>query len=181
MRRFEERTRRLSASHYPPGFVSSIDVTPEMHTAPPAATPAGDVQVEIALNLRELVQINREMLQISREQLQFSRRAEERHQQQIRAQREEFQRWIEDHPQLEGRCKQARETLRTLLGQSMSELVDFVDENNENLLESDFSRTDLVDRYGSLLHHVSSMYGILKRLAAADSPDADPSSTPGTA
>ena len=118
--------------------------------------------------LHELIGVTRELLRVSQEQLRLAQRGEERFQRQQQAQRDEFHRWLDEHPHLSGRCGEAHEVIRNLLGRSMAELVEYVEENGENLLESDFVRTDMVDRYGSLLNHVSVMHGVLKRLAAAD-------------
>ena len=56
--------------------------------------------------------------------------------------------------------------LRTVLGNAIRDLIDYVDDNHENLVDSEFVRTEMIDRFGSVLNHVSSMYSVAKRLSA---------------
>lgn len=165
----------LSSPSDPSPLVSSIDVSANSElSADPAATPA--TEGFVGDQLRDLVALSREMVEISREQLRYLRRTEERYQRQQHALREEFQRWLSEHRHLAGRCRDAHEALRLLLGQTISELVTYVEDNQENLLDSEFVRSDMIDRYGSLLNHVSAMHSVLKRLAAADQSNAESAS-----
>lgn len=147
-----------------------IDVSQSPGTPRAATIPAGDSVADLGRAVRELVAVNRELLHVSREQLELLRRAEERFQKQHEGQREEFARWLTEHPELEGRCEGAHESVRRLFGRSLAELVDYIHENEDSLLESDFVKNDMVDRYGALLNHVSAMYGVLKRLVQAEQP-----------
>lgn len=159
-----------------PVYVSSIQVTPSVPSGIAYKTSVGaDIKDEMLFQMRELVCLAREQVQIAREQLELMRRAEDRFQKQQEAQREEFQRWFGENPGLAGYCTAAHDHLRTLLGKAIAELVQYVDDNGENLLDSDFARTEMIDKYGSLLNHVSAMYGMLKRLAAAEQSGADSS------
>lgn len=134
-----------------------------------AFPPSGPV-MDAALShlMAALVEQNRELIQLSRMQLEISQRMEERFERQMQAQREEFVRWIEDIPGLSVRGKEATEAIRTLLGQLIDDLVAYVEDNRENLSDSDFTRSEMVDRYGQMLGHISSMYGMLKRLSTCE-------------
>jgi hypothetical protein len=114
-----------------------------------------------------MIEQNREIINLTRRQLEISQRMEERFEKQLIGQREEFLRWIQETPGLASRSKVATEAIRTLLGKLIDDLVEYVDSNGENLEDSEFVRADMVDRYGQLLNHISSIYGILKRLSTA--------------
>jgi hypothetical protein len=150
-----------------PGLVCSIDVSAGMNVSP-GGSPSFVANELVSQQLDELIGLCRELVGVSREQLELARRAEDRFQKQQQAQREEFERWLNEYSQLPGRCRKAEETVRNVLGQAMSELVDYVEEHHEDLMDSEFVRSELVDRYGSLLNHVSAMYAVLKRLSIAD-------------
>ncbi|MGL5095278.1 MAG: hypothetical protein ACRDD1_06800, partial [Planctomycetia bacterium] len=113
----------MTSPSNPPGFVCSINVgagnmMPSAAAAPPAPTAAGPAD-ELVQQLRELASLNREMIHLQREHLELARRAEERFVRQHQMQQDEFQRWVSEQPQLAGRCKQAQETIRTLLGNAL--------------------------------------------------------------
>lgn len=157
----------MSAPEGLPSFISSIDVTAASPLPRSSATGAESSSDSLFL-LRELVNLCREQVHLSREQLEMLRRNEDRYQRQQEAQKEEFQRWLKENPELSGYCGTAHEQLRVLFGRAISELVQYVDENQETIFDSDFVRMEMVDKYGSLLNHVSAMYSIVKRLAAAE-------------
>ena len=142
------------------------------------ATRATEFDV-VARLLRELLVATREMIALSREQLELGKKAEERYQRQMQGQREEFERWLGENELSDGRCAQAEEVLRNLLGTSMRSLIDHIDDNCDAILESDFARGELVDRFGPPMGHLSTLYNIVKRLNLVDktrparSPDAD--------
>ncbi|QDU63556.1 hypothetical protein Pan216_44360 [Planctomycetes bacterium Pan216] len=148
-------------------YSCSIDVTPAMSGESPLLPAPSQEMTDL---LRELVSGQRELIKLNREQVQHARRTEERYQQQVKSQRQEFERWVGDNHTLVGRCHEARDTVCRLLGDTLGELVEFVDEHDENLFDSDYVRTDLVDRFGALLNHLSSMYGLLKKMAVVDQP-----------
>jgi hypothetical protein len=166
----------MTAPEGHPGFISSIDVTAGFPTSSARPAAGSESKDELTHALRDMTSLLREHLQISREQLELLRRAEDRFQRQQDAQREEFQRWFAENPGLAGYCGGAHDQLRTLLGRAIAELVQFVDDHGDNLVESDFVRMEMVDKYGSLLNHASAMYSMLKRLAAAEQAGADSSS-----
>lgn len=149
------------------GYVCSIDVGQGVHSMsrPPAG--AGDMGEAVSL-LRDLVGLNREMLAAQKEQLEYIRRAEDRFQKQNQMQKEDFEGWLKDDRDLSRDCNTSLEVLRKLLGQSMTNMVRYIEENSENLFDSDFSRNELVDRFGQSLNHVSAMYGLVKRISMVD-------------
>jgi chromosome segregation ATPase len=157
----------VTEARQPTDYFCSIQVSanPDGSTAPAAGTA---IDPQIAEILKLIADQNREMIQLSRRQLEVSQRMEERYVQQIHAQRDEFVKWIHEIPGLSARGKRATEAMRELLGKLIDDLVDHVEDNKENLEESEFARNDMVDRYGQLLNHVSSIYGMLKRVATAD-------------
>src|SRR4051812_25824840 len=130
-----------------------------------ARNPEFDVMARL---LRELLVATREMIALSREQLELAKKAEERYQRQMQGQREEFERWLGENELADGRCTQAEEVLRALVGNSMRSLIDHIDDNCDATLESDFARSDLVDRYGPPMAHLSTLYNIVKRLNLVD-------------
>ena len=67
-----------------------------------------------------------------------------------------------------------------MLGRAISELVDYVEDNSENLTDgTDFIRAEMSDKFGGMLHHLWVIYGTLKHLSAADQPNTGPKA-PGT-
>lgn len=159
----------MTDARQPTDYFCSIQVSanPDSTAAPPS-TNGIDPQIVGILGL--IAEQNRELITLSRRQLEVSQRMEERYVQQLHAQRDEFVKWVQEIPGLSARGKRASEAIRDLLGKLIDDLVDYVEENKENLDESDFSRNDMVDRYGQLLNHVSAIYGMLKRVATADEP-----------
>jgi hypothetical protein len=122
----------------------------------------------VARLLRELLVATREMIALSREQLELAKKAEERYQRQMQGQRDEFERWLGENELTDGRCAQAEEVLRSLLGTSMRTMIEHIDDNCETILESDFARGELVDRFGPPMAHLSTLYNVVKRLNLVD-------------
>jgi hypothetical protein len=149
-------------------YFTSIQVSASGGEPAQAGSVSGPIGTEVADLLRTLIEQNRELIQLGRQQVELGRRMDDRYEKQMQAQREEFVRWLEDIPGLTARGKEATEAVRILLGRVIDEMVDYVKEHDEQLEGSDFVRSELVDRYGQLLNHVSAMYGLLKRLSTAD-------------
>jgi hypothetical protein len=118
--------------------------------------------------LRELLVANRELIALSREHLELAKKAEDRYQRQMQGQREEFERWLGENELDDGRCIMAENVLRSLLGGSMRTLVEHIDDNCDAILESDFARSELVDRFGPTMGHLSTLYNVVKRLNLVD-------------
>ena len=149
---------------------------------PPPPVPARPGPGDGPALLGELVNLTRQMLAavqeqnaVAKETLVLARKAEQRFEEQRQAQRDDFQRWLQEHGLVKRRTKPAEETARAVLGQAISELVDYVEEHDENLLEgTDFVRAEMSDKFGGLLHHLWVIYGTLKHLSAADQPNTGP-------
>ena len=152
---------------------------------PPAAETAAGVSAgepdptmllaELVGLTRELVGAVKEQAALAKEQLTLARKAEQRFEEQRQAQRDDFQRWLQEHGLVKSRTKPAEETARAVLGRAIAELVDYVEEHNENLAEgTDFVRAEMSDRFGGMLHHLWVIYGTLKHLSAADQPNTGP-------
>jgi hypothetical protein len=146
---------------------------------PPPMPPS---PADVPHQLSEMLELTREMLTLMREQtvmgremLTLARKNEGRFEEQRQAQRDDFQRWLQEHGLGKRRTKPAEETARAVLGQAISELVDYVEENSDNLTEgTDFVRAEMSDKFGGLLHHLWVIYGTLKHLSAADQPPTGP-------
>jgi hypothetical protein len=147
---------------------------------PPPPAPAGPADMpaqlaELVALTRELVGAMREQTGLAKEQLALARKAEQRFEEQRQAQRDDFQRWLQEHGLVKRRTKPAEDTARNVLGQAIAELVDYIEENNDNLAEgTDFVRSEMSDKFGGLLHHLWVIYGTLKHLSAADQPSSGP-------
>jgi hypothetical protein len=145
--------------------------------APPKPTAAdmpGQLAELIGLT-RELVEMQREQVAIGREILTLARKGEQRFEEQRQAQRDDFTRWLQEHGLVKSRTKPAEETARAVLGRSIAELVDYIEEQNENLEEgTEFVRAEMSDKFGGLLHHLWVIYGTLKHLSAAEQPQSGP-------
>ncbi len=114
---------------------------------------------------RDLHTMSREMLDNSRQQLELSKRWEQRTVEQIQAQRDELTRLAKEHPELRGRSKEIEENLSAVIGKSMSDLYEYVEDQGSNLADSDYVRSELVDKYGGMLYHLHGIHGIVKRLS----------------
>lgn len=161
-----------------PFTTGGIEGTGTALPPPPAPPSAADVPVqlvELTGLMRELVGAIREQNGMAKETLALARRAEQRFEEQRQQQRDDFQRWLQEHGLVKGRTKPAEETARAVLGRAISELVDYVEEHEENLTEgTEFVRAEMSDKFGGLLHHLWVIYGTLKHLSAADQPSAGP-------
>ena len=145
---------------------------PQVHFTPvggggPTAPPPAQLD-EVARLLRDLVALTRDLSGIARQQLELSRRWEQRAMEQQQTQRDEFLKWLTENPDLRGRSKQAEDTVRGVVGKALGELLDYVENHNEDLTESDFVRSEMVDRYGPMLMHLYGIHGVLKRLSTIE-------------
>ena len=117
--------------------------------------------------ITEQTNLAKEQLVLARGQAEIRRAAER--------QRDDFQRWLTEHGLVKGRTKPAEETARAVLGQAIAELVDYVEDNSDNLADgTDFIRSEMSDKFGGLLHHLWVIYGTLKHLSAADQTNTGP-------
>ena len=125
-----------------PAYVTRIDVSGAVPLPAVNSTHDNNPINELAVHLKELAGATKELVTIGKEHLELAKRAEERYQKQHQSQREEFNRWLEDHPHLARRSQAVHDVLRTVLGNAIRDLIDYVDDNQENLVESEFVRTE---------------------------------------
>ena len=135
--------------------------------SPPATAPTpAEGASEVASLLRELVGTTRELLETARQQLEFSKRWEQRTLEQQQSQRDEFQRLLREHPELRGRGKSVEENVNAVVGKALTDLFDYVEHHGSDLTDSDYIRSELVEKYGGLLYHLYGIHGIVKRVSA---------------
>jgi hypothetical protein len=142
---------------------SSINVgagVPQYASAPPSVNLTETNQL-----LRALCAMTQNLMQVAQQQLELMKRAEDRFQKQMAMQKEDFDRWVGDNPDLVDISPAASEAVRSLLGQTMTELVRHVNDNGDNIFDSDYVRQEMVDKYGAQLNHLSAMYGLIRRIA----------------
>jgi len=137
------------------------------------APQSGAGMTEVAALLRELIELNRavagmtqELLQNSRHQLELSKRWEQRTVEQIQNNREELLRLGRQHPELRGRSQDVEKLMAAVIGKSMGELYDYVEHHGEDIADSDFVRSELVEKYGGMLYHLHGIHGIVKRFSS---------------
>ncbi len=123
---------------------------------------------ELGRKLDEMAALLREMVRVSHLQLELMQRNEERFNRQQQTQKEDFENWLDDHPDLRSDLPLATEVVRHALGSSIEAMVNHIKENELELTNSDFSRSELVDKFGGLLNHTSAMYGLLRRFMSVD-------------
>ncbi|HID22925.1 MAG TPA: hypothetical protein EYP14_11075 [Planctomycetaceae bacterium] len=112
--------------------------------------------------LLELLRLQREQLELTRELVRLSREAHE-----IRArQHAELLAWQERHEGVVERCREVVSTLTQIHAGVLGDMADYINENAEALLESDFSISEFVDKFGPRLHHLSTMLAVFKQLSA---------------
>jgi len=139
----------------------------QMQVAPASMVtfgPAGPIATNetIAQLLLELLRLQREQLELTRELLRLSREAHE-----IRArQHAELLAWQQEHEGVVERCRDVVSTLTQIHAGLIGDMADYINEHAEELLESDFSISEFVDKFGPRLHHLSAMLAIFKQLSA---------------
>ena len=130
-----------------------------------APDPPSGSMAEVSALLRELIGVSRELLENSRHQLELSRRWEQRTVEQQNQQRGEFDRLLREYPHLKGRAKDVEEHVNAVVGKALGDLYDYVEEHGSDLSESDYIRSEMVDKYGGLLYHLYGIHGIVKRMS----------------
>ncbi len=146
----------MSESWKPFGpYINSLDVSPATPTAAQSTVQGWEV---VAALLKEILRIEYEQLQLLREMVQSQREARQR-------QAMELLQWQKEHPELVEKCREALGALVRVHSGLLEDLADHVVENEEMLLESDFSLSDFVDRFGPRLHHLSAALSVLKQVS----------------
>lgn len=120
------------------------------------------------LNMQnQSLELQRQSLQIQQQQLELAREAAQISRDQRARQGAELERWQNSHDNVLDQCKESLTNLEQVHAALMAELAEYVSENQENLLEGEFTLTDFVDRFGPRLAHLNTMLAVLRPLAAA--------------
>ncbi len=121
------------------------------------------------LNLQsQTVEIQKQILQNQQQQLELAKEATQVAREQRARQMAELERWQNGHEQVIEQCKESLGQLEQVHSSLMGELVNYVAEHHENLLDGDYALTDFVDKFGPRLAHLNTMLAILRPLAAAN-------------
>jgi hypothetical protein len=83
----------------------------------------------------------------------------------------ELEAWQRENQHVVEHCREVLGTLSRVHSGMLSDIAQYVRENEENLLESEFSISDFVDRFGPRMHHLSAMLGVLKQVSAPSAAD----------
>lgn len=150
--------------------VFSIDVTAADAANAPAATPptptpkGSDVGSALIGLTRQLIEMqNRQnvlleqLLQINKQVLQASNQANQQRQ-------TELNQWRNSHPKLVKSCKNAMESLSQVQIDFLQTLADEVEDQKENLAESEYAFNDFLDRYGPRMAHLNGILQVLGHL-----------------
>lgn len=136
--------------------VFHIDVT---HSASePIHRVANETQSEIAALLHQLVQgqdRQNELLEELVDQMQAGQR------QRVN----ELNQWKEANPVLARRCRAAAEALSQVQTEFLQNLTIDVNDNFEDMLDSDYMLNEFVDRYGPRLAHLNGVLQLLSQLS----------------
>ncbi len=78
----------------------------------------------------------------------------------------ELARWKQANPQLAWSCHNAADKLSKVQMEILDSIVLEVDDNYENLMDSEYSLTDFLDRYGPRFVHLNAILQILSQLGS---------------
>ncbi len=155
----------------PTSWTYRMEVSPTGQPSASAPTPGGGEPVALLhalLNLQsQTLEVQRQVLQNQQQQLELAREAAHIAREQRARQVAELERWQHGHDQVIDQCRESLGQLEQVHSALMTELVNHVADNHENLVEGDFALTDFVDKFGPRLAHLNTMLAILRPLAAA--------------
>ena len=137
------------------------------HSMAPEPSRADMVQ-QLSGQLAEIAQLMRHSVQVGAQQLAVMQRIESRQLQAQKNQQDDFQHWLETHPDMAENCLNSHETLRRVLGTAITDLSRYIEEHDDDLAHNDFLRAEMVDRFGASFHHLASMYAMMKRVATVE-------------
>jgi hypothetical protein len=134
-----------------------LDISPAVVTVgPEGAISANDIIIRL---LHELLQTQRQQLEISREMLHLSKENRQR-------QHAELEAWQRENQHVVERCREVLGTLSRVHSGMLSDVAEYIRENEETLLDNEFSISEFVDRFGPRMHHLSAMLGVLKQVSS---------------
>jgi chromosome segregation ATPase len=146
--------------------VSPTGQSPTPTPGNPNGDPMALLHALVALQSQTL-DVQRQILQNQQQQLELAKEAAQISREQRARQIAELERWQSGHERVLDQCRESLGQLEQVHSALMGELVNYVAEHHENLLEGDFALTDFVDRFGPRLAHLNTMLAVLRPLAAA--------------
>ncbi len=111
----------------------------------------------VARLLHDILQTQRQVLEVSREMLQFARENRQR-------QHMELEAWQRDNQHVVERCREVLGVLSRVHSGMLSDVAEYIRENEETLMENEFSISEFVDRFGPRMHNLSALLGVLKQV-----------------
>src|SRR5688500_6339165 len=116
--------------------------------APPSPADVPQQLAELTGLMRELVTAMREQNAAAKETLVLARKAEQRFEEQRQAQRDDFQRWLQEHGLVKRRTKPAEETARAVLGRAIASVVDYCEQRVRTLTQwTDYGRVESMNEF----------------------------------
>jgi hypothetical protein len=138
---------------------SQFDVT--SFVAPVAAKPGEAGSAEVADLLRQMLELQREQVA----QLKHMVAAQDS----MARWRALMARWREEFPGLPDGCKQALPILEKAYGSLVAALVEELEDQGSEALDSEFTLQDFLDRYGMRLGQLGNILNLVGPLAEAGS------------
>lgn len=139
-----------------------VDVSPSfVSVGPESAIGSNDAILRV---LGEMLALQRQQIELTREMLQASRDHRQR-------QHAELEAWQRENHSIVDRCREVLGVLSRVHSGMLSDLAEYLRDNEETMLESEFSVSEFVDRFGPRLHHLSAMLGVLKQVTTPTSND----------
>jgi len=138
-----------------------IDVSSTLNT--PAAAPQPTTPTS------ELADLMRQMLDVQREILQCQRAAAAAHDMTSRW-RGFLNRWQNEFPHLSKHCRKALPALERTYGRMIADLVEQLNDEGDEALDTDFALQEFLDRYGMRLAQLGTILNLVGPLAEAGPP-----------
>jgi len=82
-----------------------------------------------------------------------------------RERRDELEAWKEQHPLLANRCRRAAERLSRVQADYLDKLTEEIEDNGDELVESEFLLAEFIDRFGPKMAHLGGMLQMLSQLS----------------
>jgi chromosome segregation ATPase len=148
-----------------------MEVSPTGQPVPPTPGQPGADAVALLHALVQLqaqtLEVQRQVLQNQQQQLELAKEAAQIAREQRARQISELERWQAGHERVIDQCREGLGQLEQVHAALMTDLVNHVADNHENLVDGEFALTDFVDRFGPRLAHLNTMLAVLRPLAAA--------------
>jgi anti-sigma-K factor RskA len=132
--------------------IASLKPSPADAPLPPAALPGA-----------EIVSVLRQILEVQREHVALLRAAHDAN----ARWRAFLARWREDFPELPQSCQEALPILERSYSALIAELAEFLRQDGNNSLDTDFALQEFLDRYGMRLAQLGTILNLVAPLAEA--------------